>query len=181
MTQSRYRKSHILESRPENWMPTSESGTQLLGDSRKTTFPMSEFVSLRHSSVWGRRKWFIQWDFSFSESSEPKVSLENLIWVIAFYCGKNRYRNFIQNQYQYNIFYFRKSHWPRKNTIIFFFCTPKFCISIAFIFSWDHCNSQEKLETMFLQNFEGQTKSIMVFLNLTNKTPLVPHKKFALA
>ena len=29
------------------------------------------------------------------------------------------------------------------------------------MFSWDHCKSQEKLETM--QNLGAQTKSIMVF------------------
>ena len=30
------------------------------------------------------------------------------------------------------------------------------------------------METTFMQNFEGQTKSTMVFLNVANKTPLVP-------
>ena len=44
-----------------------------------------------------------------------------------------------------------------------FVCPPKFCIRIAFIFSWDHWKSQEKLETMLMQNLGGQTKSIMVF------------------
>ena len=33
----------------------------------------------------------------------------------------------------------------------------------GFVFSWDHCKSQEKLETMLMQNLGGQTKSIMVF------------------
>ena len=37
------------------------------------------------------------------------------------------------------------------------FVPPKFCISIAFIFSWDHSKSQEKMETVFIQNFGGQT------------------------
>ena len=37
--------------------------------------------------------------------------------------------------------------------------SPKFCISIVFIFFGD----QKKLETMLMQNLEGQTKSIMVF------------------
>ena len=41
--------------------------------------------------------------------------------------------------------------------------SPKFCISIVFVFSWDHCKSQEKLETMLMQNLGGQTKIIMVF------------------
>ena len=40
---------------------------------------------------------------------------------------------------------------------------PKFCISIVFIFSWDHFKSQEKLDTMLIQNLRGQTKSVMVF------------------
>ena len=34
---------------------------------------------------------------------------------------------------------------------------------IVFVFSSDHCNSQEKLETMLKQNLGGQTKSIRVF------------------
>ena len=45
-----------------------------------------------------------------------------------------------------------------KNTIILLFVPPKFCISIAFIFSWDHSKSQEKMETMFIQNFGGTNK-----------------------
>ena len=32
---------------------------------------------------------------------------------------------------------------------------PKFCITIVFDFSWDDCNTQEELETMVMQNFEG--------------------------
>ena len=44
-----------------------------------------------------------------------------------------------------------------------FVCPPKFCVRIVFVFSCDHCNSQEKLETMLMQNLGGQTKSIMVF------------------
>ena len=50
-----------------------------------------------------------------------------------------------------------------ENTIIVFVCSPKFCISIVFVFSWDHCKSEQKLETMLMQNLGGQTKSIMVF------------------
>ena len=47
------------------------------------------------------------------------------------------------------------------------FVPPKFCMSvyIAFIFSWDHSKTQEKMETMFMQNFGG-TKSIMIFLKV---------------
>ena len=33
----------------------------------------------------------------------------------------------------------------------------------CFVFSWDHCKFQEKLDTMLMQNLEGQTRSIMVF------------------
>ena len=50
-----------------------------------------------------------------------------------------------------------------ENTIILFVGPPKFCISIVFVFSWDHCKSQEKLETMLMQNLGEQRKSIMVF------------------
>ena len=38
------------------------------------------------------------------------------------------------------------------------FVPPKFCISIVFVFSWDHCKSQEKLETMLMLNFGGTNK-----------------------
>ena len=30
---------------------------------------------------------------------------------------------------------------------------PKFCITIVFDFSWDDCNTQEKLQTMVTQIF----------------------------
>ena len=52
---------------------------------------------------------------------------------------------------------------PSENTIILFVCPLKFCTSIVFVSSWDHSKSQEKLETMLMQNLAGQTKSIMVF------------------
>ena len=54
----------------------------------------------------------------------------------------------------------------RKVTIILFACPPKFYISIVFVFSRDHCKSQEKLEPMLTQNLKGQTKSIMVFFEV---------------
>ena len=38
------------------------------------------------------------------------------------------------------------------------FAPSKFYISVAFIFSWDHNKSQEKMETMLLQNFGGTNK-----------------------
>ena len=44
-----------------------------------------------------------------------------------------------------------------KNTIILL-VPPKFCIRIAFIFSWVHSKSQEKMKTMFMQNFGGTKK-----------------------
>ena len=37
-----------------------------------------------------------------------------------------------------------------------FIYPPKFCIGVVFDFSWDHCNTQEKLETMVMQNFEDK-------------------------
>ena len=42
--------------------------------------------------------------------------------------------------------------------IIVFVCPSQFCISTAFIFSWDHIKSQEKMETVFMQNFGGTKK-----------------------
>ena len=35
---------------------------------------------------------------------------------------------------------------------------PNICITIALDFSWDDCNTQEKLETMAMQNFGGVNK-----------------------
>ena len=31
--------------------------------------------------------------------------------------------------------------------IIHLVCVPKFCITIVFYFSWDHCNTLERLQT----------------------------------
>ena len=33
----------------------------------------------------------------------------------------------------------------------------------GFVFSWDHCKSQEKLETMLMQNLGGQTEYYGIF------------------
>ena len=30
---------------------------------------------------------------------------------------------------------------------------PEFCVTIVFDFSWDDCNTQEKLETVVMQNY----------------------------
>ena len=51
---------------------------------------------------------------------------------------------------------------------------------VVFIFSWDHCKSQQKMETMFMQNFEGQIKSTTEFLELALVKPLsTVHFNFA--
>ena len=44
--------------------------------------------------------------------------------------------------------------------------SSKFCINIVSIFSWDLQWSQEEIQTMLMQSFGGQTKSIMVFLKV---------------
>ena len=47
------------------------------------------------------------------------------------------------------------------NTLLF---PPKFCINIVFVFSWDHCKSQEKVETMLMQNVgEGKQRILWYF------------------
>ena len=35
---------------------------------------------------------------------------------------------------------------------------PKLCITIVFDFSWDDCNTLENLETLVMQNSEGENK-----------------------
>jgi len=50
-----------------------------------------------------------------------------------------------------------------ENAMIFFVCPPKFCIGIVFVFSWDHCKSQGKLETTLMRGFGGRAKRIVVF------------------
>ena len=42
-------------------------------------------------------------------------------------------------------------------------------MSIVFIFSWERRRFQGKLETMLMQNLEGQTKSIVVFLKVAHR------------
>ena len=34
-----------------------------------------------------------------------------------------------------------------------FIYLPIFCICIVFDFSWDHCNAEEKLESMIMQSY----------------------------
>ena len=46
---------------------------------------------------------------------------------------------------------------------------PKFCIAIiVFDFSWDNCKTQEKFETMVMQNLGGLTRCIMVYVKRAN-------------
>jgi len=44
--------------------------------------------------------------------------------------------------------------------------SPKTLHEHRFIFSPDHCKSQEQMKTMFMQNFGRKTKSILVFLKV---------------
>ena len=39
---------------------------------------------------------------------------------------------------------------------------------MVFDFSWDDCNTQEKLETMVRENFRGLSRFIMVYLKMEN-------------
>ena len=41
-------------------------------------------------------------------------------------------------------------------TIIHLVYPPKFCITLVFHFSWDDCNTWEKLDKMVEQNFRGK-------------------------
>ena len=56
---------------------------------------------------------------------------------------------------------------PQHSLFVFQNCQ---IISIVFIFSWHHSKYPEKIETMFMQNFGGKTKSIMAFLKVTYRT-----------
>ena len=49
----------------------------------------------------------------------------------------------------YTIYHFHIDH----NALVY---PPKFCITIAFDFSWNDWNTQEKLEKMFMQFFFGR-------------------------
>ena len=49
-------------------------------------------------------------------------------------------------------------------TIMHLVYPPKLCITIVSDFSWDNCNALENLETMVMQNSEGETRCIMVRL-----------------
>ena len=45
-----------------------------------------------------------------------------------------------------------------KNTIIHLFVPPKCCISIVFSLFWDHSKSQERINTILMQNFGGTNR-----------------------
>ena len=47
---------------------------------------------------------------------------------------------------------------------------PKLCVSIMFDFSWDDPNTQEKMETMVMQNFGGLTRCMIVNVKMVNTT-----------
>ena len=43
---------------------------------------------------------------------------------------------------------------------------PKFCITIVFDISCDDSDTLEKLETMVMQNFRGQTRYIIIYVKM---------------
>ena len=43
---------------------------------------------------------------------------------------------------------------------------PKFCITVVFDISWDDSDTLEKLETMVMQNFRGQTRYIIIYVKM---------------
>ena len=43
---------------------------------------------------------------------------------------------------------------------------PKFCITIVFDISWDDSDILEKLETMVMKNFRGQTRYIIIYVKM---------------
>ena len=49
--------------------------------------------------------------------------------------------------------YIHLSHSANNTTIL-----PQFWITLVFNFSWEDCNTQEKFETMVIQNFGGVNK-----------------------
>ena len=51
-------------------------------------------------------------------------------------------------------------HFWKYLAVKLFLCPSKLCISIVFVFSWDHCKSQEKLETM-LTVVGGRNKRVL--------------------
>ena len=55
------------------------------------------------------------------------------------------------------------------NTVCLF---PKICISNVLNFSWDVQSSQEKLKTMVMQNFWGQSKGILGDVEVVNEVSI---------
>ena len=43
---------------------------------------------------------------------------------------------------------------------------PKFCITIVFDISWDDSDTLEKLETMVMQHFRGQTRYSIIYVKM---------------
>ena len=55
------------------------------------------------------------------------------------------------------------------NPIIHFFYPPKICIGIVLDYSWDMFMSQEKLQTMSMQNFGGVKEVHYGIVQVVNK------------
>ena len=52
-------------------------------------------------------------------------------------------------------------------TLIHFVCALNFCLALCFLFLLVLQSSQEKLTTMLVQNFEGQTRCVMEYVLLS--------------
>ena len=53
---------------------------------------------------------------------------------------------------------------------------PKICITFVFHFPWVLQSSQEKLKTMLMQNFGGQTRCIMGDVEMANSLQIIRHE-----
>ena len=61
------------------------------------------------------------------------------------------------------IHYIHLNHSANNTTIL-----PQFWITVVFSFSWEDCNTQEKFETIVMQNIWGWTRCIMVYVKIVN-------------
>ena len=83
-------------------------------------------------------------------------------------------RNYFRNESQTGPSNFRKNFWDcywgkfANSWYIHPVHPPKFCKSIVFNLFWDDRKTQDKLKTIVMQNFGGQTKCIMDNVTMLN-------------
>ena len=119
-----------------NWWGRGEGRRRTLCAAVSLTLRTTDEKNIKTTDYVGWHCWGVR-----SDNPSPRLT-----WVIVLIQMNIHYRFSADSE----IDHFRKYHNILKSSL---FVTPKFCTNIVFSFSWELKWPQDKLKTMFMQNF----------------------------